>query len=198
MPLAGGVAGRIGPNAVNRLAEALEVQVGALRTHEIFHAAGQARFLSARPESMVDERAVTALYASLRSALGPDAAADAARRAGELTGDYLLAHRIPSPVRRLLQLLPARLAAASLVGAIRRHAWTFAGSGAFAATRRPLCLSIAGCPICRGASSPHFLCDYYAATFERLFTMLVSPACTVRETACEATGAPACVFLVRW
>jgi len=188
--------GRIGPNAVTRLAEALEAQVGVQRTHEIFRSAAQGQFLAARPESMVDERSVTALYASLRRALGPAAAADAARRAGELTGDYLLAHRIPAAVRWLLKMLPARMAAPLLISAIRRHAWTFAGSGTFAATGTPLRLSITGCPICRGAASPHCICDYYAATFERLFAALVSPACTVRETACEATGAPACVFEV--
>ena len=198
VPLAGGAAGRIGPNAVIRLAEALETQVGAQLTREIFHAAGQARFLTTRPESMVDEHAVTTLYASLRSALSPAASAAAARRAGELTGDYLLAHRIPAAVRGLLRVLPRRLAVPLLVGAIRRHAWTFAGSGTFAATDDPLTLSIAGCPICRGSASPHGVCDYYAATFERLFTVLVSPGCSVRETACEATGAPACVFEVAW
>ena len=198
VPLAGAGAGRIGPNAVIRLAEALEAQVGARRTHEIFRAAGQAQFLAARPESMVDERAVTALYASLRSTLVPADAADAARRAGELTGDYLLAHRIPGAVRGLLTMLPARLAAPLLVSAIRRNAWTFAGSGSFAATGRPLRLSITGCPVCRGATSPHCVCDYYAATFERLFAALVSPRCRVRETACEATGASACVFDVKW
>jgi divinyl protochlorophyllide a 8-vinyl-reductase len=183
---------------VIRLAEALEAQIGALRTHEIFCAAGQAQFLAAKPQSMVDERAVTALYASLRSALGPGAAAAAARRAGELTGDYLLAHRIPGAVRGLLQVLPARMAAPLLIGAIRRNARTFAGSGTFAATGRPLRLSITGCPICRGAASPHCVCDYYAATFERLFATLVSPRCRVRESACQATGEPACVFEVTW
>ena len=198
VPLAGNGAGRIGPNAVIRLAEALEAQVGSPRTHEIFRAAGQAQFLATRPESMVDESAVTALHASLRSTLDPAAAATAARRAGELTGDYLLAHRIPGAVRGLLKMLPARLAAPLLVSAIRRNAWTFAGSGTFTATGQPLRLSISGCPICRGAGSPHCVCDYYAATFERLFAVLVSPGCRVRETACEATGAPACVFEVTW
>ena len=117
---------------------------------------------------------------------------------GELTGDYLLAHRIPGAVRGLLRRLPARLAAPLLVGAIRRHAWTFAGSGTFAATSDPLTLSISGCPICRGSTSPYCVCDCYAATFERLFAALVSPGCRVREIACEATGAPSCVFEVAW
>jgi divinyl protochlorophyllide a 8-vinyl-reductase len=195
----GGRTARIGPNAVTRLAEALEAQVGRTRSREIFVAAGQPQFLAAPPEDMVDERAVTALYASLRRSLGPDEAAEAARRAGQLTGDYLLEHRIPGVVRALLKALPASLAAPLLVSAIRRHAWTFAGSGKFAAQGgRPLRLSITGCPICKGATSSDGICDYYAATFERLFAALVCATCAVRETACEATGAPACVFEISW
>jgi divinyl protochlorophyllide a 8-vinyl-reductase len=198
-PASGRDAGRIGPNAVVRLAEALESQVGRTQARAVFLAAGQPQFLAAAPEAMVDECVVTALYASLRGTLGSAAAAVAARRAGELTGDYLLARRIPAAVRGVLKMLPSSLAAPLLVDAIRRHAWTFAGSGRFTvAGRRPLRLSITGCPICRGASSPTVLCDYYAATFERLFAALVCTRCTVRETGCAATGSPACVFEVRW
>jgi len=102
-------------------------------------------------------------------------------------------------VRGLLKVLPASLAAPLLVDAIRRHAWTFAGSGRFAAQGgRPLRLSITGCPICRGATCPTRICDYYTATFERLFAALVCATCSVRETACEANGAPACVFEISW
>ena len=90
------------------------------------------------------------------------------------------------------------MAAPLLVSAIRRNAGTFAGTGTFTATGQPLRLSITGCPVCRGATSPHCVCDYYAATFERLFAALVSPGCSVREAACAATGAPACVFAVTW
>ncbi len=48
------------------------------------------------------------------------------------------------------------------------------------------------------------LCDYYAATFERLFRALVHPRAVVVETACEACGADACrwrkpfVLAARW
>ncbi|WP_235823343.1 4-vinyl reductase [Azohydromonas sediminis] len=41
-------------------------------------------------------------------------------------------------------------------------------------------------------------CDFYAATFERLFRALVHPRASVAETACEACGDDACRFEVRW
>lgn len=49
--------------------------------------------------------------------------------AGAATADYILAHRIPGPVKALIRALPAPLGARFLTAAIARHAWTFAGSG---------------------------------------------------------------------
>ena len=37
-----------------------------------------------------------------------------------------------------------------------------------------------------------------ASTFQQLFRALVNPDVTVRETECEAMGAEACLFEVRW
>ena len=44
---------------------------------------------------MVDERSITALYTSLPAQLGFAEAAEISAHAGLLTGEYLLAHRIP-------------------------------------------------------------------------------------------------------
>jgi divinyl protochlorophyllide a 8-vinyl-reductase len=148
---------------------------------------------------MVDEREVAALHRALREAFDTEHARRLSRSAGERTGAYLLAHRIPRPVQVLLRRLPAALAARVLLSAIRRHAWTFAGSGRFSArSGRPLRLAIAGNPMCRGVLSAAPACEYYAATFERLFRELVHPRARVVEAACEAMGAPACRFEVRW
>lgn len=211
------VEGRIGPNAVTRLAEALDELSGARVTDTVFGAAGLLRYRQEPPSTMVDEAVVTALHAALRHALAPADATAVARRAGALTGDYLLAHRIPAPVRALLRALPAPWAARLLVRAMSKHAWTFAGSGAFSAVealRVPgpagalrsggvrvhprLQLVVAGCPLCRASSTPAPVCDYFAATFERLFTALVASSATVRETDCQATGSSACRFQVGW
>ncbi|PWS39034.1 bacteriochlorophyll 4-vinyl reductase [Falsiroseomonas bella] len=188
-------AGRIGPNAVTRLAEAL----GPAEAPGIFAAAGLSHRLVDPPGRMVPEAEVTALHRAARRLLGEAEAERAAREAGRLTALYLLANRIPRPLQAVLKRLPAGLAARILTGAIGRHAWTFAGSGRFRVLPgRPMRLEVAGGPIPRAGEADHPVCGYYAATFETLFRALVSPRTQVAEVACEAMGAPACVFELRW
>lgn len=193
------IAGRIGPNAITRVAEAL----GPARARPVFQHAGLAAYLEAPPQAMVDEREVIALHAALRSDLGEAEARRVAADAGRRTAAYLLAHRIPAPAQVLLKALPAGLAARALLQAIGGHAWTFAGSGQFVAQvtgdrARPVVLTIAHNPLCRGVHSAEPCCDYYLAVFEVLFRTLVHRDATVAETACEACGDPACTFEIRW
>ena len=109
----------------------------------------------------------------------------------------MLAHRIPAAAHRLLRALPRGMAARLLLAAVSRHAWTFAGSGAFTYSFRPqLTLRIEGSPVCRHLRTDEKVCHYFAATFEHLFKALVSPGARVEETECEAEGAAACVFRV--
>ena len=195
-------AGRIGPNAITRLAEVLPPMVGSAATAALFAAAGLAHHLATPPGSMVDEADVRELHATLRRELGPTLAREAARRAGARTAVYLLGHRIPWPVQALLRALPPRWAARVLLRAISRHAWTFAGSGRFIADAgrdgAPVVLEIRGNPMCAGQHADTPACDYYAATFEALFRALVHPRARVREVACEACGDDACRFEIRW
>jgi len=98
-----------------------------------------------------------------------------------------------------LRLAHSPLAARLLLSAIRGHAWTFAGSGHFEARAgHPVVLSISHNPMCRGARLDEPGCDFYAATFERLFRELVHPDALVVETHCEACGDAMCRFEVRW
>jgi divinyl protochlorophyllide a 8-vinyl-reductase len=188
-------AARIGPNAITRVAEAL----GPAMARSVFSVAGLEQRLREPPGTMVPECEVTALHRTLRDMLGDIEADRVAREAGRLTARYLLGHRIPRLLQRLLRLLPAGLSAQVLVTAIRRHAWTFAGGGTFRQlSRRPLRLEIARGPIAQAGPADHPVCGYYAATFETLFRALVSPATSVEEIACEAMGDPACVFELRW
>jgi divinyl protochlorophyllide a 8-vinyl-reductase len=190
--------GRIGPNAITRVAEALPAYIGTRATQQLFERAGLATYLRQPPQQMVDEAEVTRLHRELRASLGATAAA-VARNAGERTADYLLAHRIPKPAQALLKVLPAPLAARVLLSAITRHAWTFAGSGRFEARAgRPVVLTLRDNPLCRGVTSDVPVCDFYAATFERLFRVLVHRETQVFEVACEARGDAACVFELRW
>jgi divinyl protochlorophyllide a 8-vinyl-reductase len=195
----GGPTGRIGPNAITRVAEVLPVFVGSRTTAQLFEAAGLADYLRHPPQDMVEEGEVSRLHTVLRARLGDDLAGQVARRAGLRTADYLLAHRIPKAVQALLKMLPAPLAARVLLAAIRRNAWTFSGSGVFVAKAgQPCVLTIAGNPLCKGVSAAEPSCSFYAATFERLFRVLVHRDARVVETACEACGADACCFEVRW
>ena len=194
-----GATARVGPNAVIRVAEALESARGHDAVTRVFRAADLERYLKALPSEMVDEREVTRLQAALRDELGLEVARPVSHDAGLRTGDYLLANRIPRPVQRLLTILPARLASRVLISAVRRNAWTFVGSGVFDGTPgRPTRLSVTDGPICRGASANEPLCDFYAGSFERLFSRLVHPNARVTEIACQANGAESCVFEVRW
>ena len=189
----------IGPNAVTRLAEALLEMEGEGVRAAIFDAADQGTHLAQPPAAMVPEDDVARLHLALHDALGPWRAAEIAWRAGELTAAYLLAHRIPASAQFLLRLLPPRLAARIMVRAIARHAWTFAGSGRFSwRLEKALILTIKGGPVARLLIAEEPACHYYAATFEGVFAAVLGGSVTVRETACEASGAETCVFELIW
>jgi divinyl protochlorophyllide a 8-vinyl-reductase len=200
-------AGRIGPNAITRVAQVLPARIGAAQTLALFEAAGLAQRLREPPEDMVPEGEVRQLHVAMRAQLGPQLSAEVARAAGVATGSYLLARRIPQKMQWVLRRLPARLAARVLLAAITRNAWTFVGSGQFSArAARPdgapgetgFDLEVQRNPLCLGQRTEGPVCDYYAAVFERLFSALVHPQAQVREVACEARGDAACRFEVRW
>ncbi|TVQ88600.1 MAG: bacteriochlorophyll 4-vinyl reductase [Chromatiaceae bacterium] len=188
---------RIGPNAIIRVAEALQASDGPAA--EVFAAAGLSHYLTQPPAAMVLETEVIALQQALRATLDRAAASAVNLDAGRRTGDYLLAVRIPKAAQRVLRLLPPRPAARLLLKAVGQHAWTFAGSGRFdCEAGQPLRVTIADCPTCRGASAGFPVCDFYCGAFERLFQTLVSPRARVQEVACGAMGAAACVFEITW
>jgi divinyl protochlorophyllide a 8-vinyl-reductase len=202
--------GRIGPNAIIRVAEALQQRVGNAATWALFDSLGLTHHLRQPPQQMVHEEDVRRLHSAMRAQLGWEGAQGVARDAGLRTAEYLLAHRIPRAVQWVLKCMPAMLAARVLLAAISRHAWTFAGSGEFSASlragghthatqaRHAVTLSIRHNPMCRGVRAQAPACDYYAAVFLRLFQLLVHARSVVREVACEACGDPECRFEIRW
>ncbi|WP_310738503.1 bacteriochlorophyll 4-vinyl reductase [Ideonella alba] len=193
--------GRIGPNAILQVMAVLRAGPGEAACRAVLAQAGLAAYADTPPQTMVDEAQVQALHRVLREHGSVAEARGIGRAAGLATGDYLLAHRIPRPMRWLLPRLPATWSARVLLVAIRRHAWTFCGSGQFSAQLlRPgrVQLRLQGSATSRGVQADEPLCDYFAATFERLFQALVSPASRVQEVACAAMGAPACEFELDW
>lgn len=186
------VAARIGPNAVHQLLPVLEQGLGAGAADRALERAGVAR---PPPDAgMLPEAECAALHRAVRQNW-PAEAPGLLHAAGLATGDYILANRIPAAARGLIGALPSALGARLLTAAISRHAWTFAGSGAFRVLgRAPLEFEIRANPLVAGEISAMPACHWHRAVFARLFGRLVWPDVTVTETACCACGAPACRF----
>ncbi|MBC2669696.1 bacteriochlorophyll 4-vinyl reductase [Novosphingobium piscinae] len=185
--------GRVGPNAIIQLVAALQARHGPGAAEALLHAAGLDHYRTSLPERMTDEREAAALHRAVMVHY-PAEWSDLARRAGEGTAEYLLAHRIPRPVQRVLRWLPPGWAARLLLRAIARHAWTFAGSGSFTARleREGVTIMIAHNPV----ATPG--CPWHVAVFTTLFRALVSRRTRVEQPDCCARGDAACRFVLTW
>lgn len=182
---------RIGPNAVLQHLPVLDAVIGRDGRRALLH-------LAEVPEppsdaGMLPEDQVARLHRFVRLYLA-DRAPEIQRAAGLATGDYILAHRIPKVAHWAIRNLPAPLGARLLSGAVAKHAWTFAGSGAFRIVQgAPLAFEIRRNPLAdESARAP--VCAWHSAVFERLFATLVWPHVAVQETACRACGDLACRF----
>lgn len=199
-----GRAARIGPNAITQLHTVLLRERGAAETRAIFDAAGIPGYLDDPPEAMVDEREVARLHAEVRSRFPPETACALMHSAGDATGDYILANRIPPSVAWLLRRLPARWSSRLLAGAIAKHAWTFAGSGEFSVAQQNRAgegiaiAEIRGNPVVALDRSDHPICAWHAAVFDKLYRDLVCDRTGVVERACCAAGDDACRFEIRF
>jgi divinyl protochlorophyllide a 8-vinyl-reductase len=174
----------IGPNAVLQLLPEIERIGGEARVAQMLAEAGI--FDVPDGTQMIPEGDAARLHQVLRRD-EPDMAPQLASHAGRSTADYILAHRIPEVAQLILKLLPAPLAARALSRAIAKHAWTFAGSGAFRVVS-PWCFEIGHNPIVRGEHSDTPLCHWHAAVFERLYQVLVHRRCICREVLCCAVA----------
>lgn len=193
---------RIGPNAITQLQSVLLGRLGRMRTERIFAATGLAEYLQRSPTRMVDEHEVARLHCQVRRSLATIEAREIMTVAGDRTGSYILANRIPGPVVFALRRLPAAWSARLLINAISRHAWTFTGSGRFEISRRPgrrstMVARIEHNPVVALEKSAYPICDWHAAVFRRLFRELVDERTEVTETRCCSQGAPDCRFEIR-
>jgi divinyl protochlorophyllide a 8-vinyl-reductase len=181
--------GLIGPNAILQLLPVLERAGGLGLRDRLLRAAG-----AEVPDgsAMIAETHAAHLHREVRH-LMPDRAQIVMTEAGIATADYILAHRVPAPAQWLLQALPAPLAAPLLAKAINRHAWTFAGSGAFRVLS-PTCFEITDNPLVRGEHATHPACHWHAAVFARLYQVLVNPGFRCVETDCCTVAGPVCRF----
>ena len=166
----------IGPNAVLQTVAVMEERLGHAETTAILADAQITRLPSG--EHMIPEIEALRLHRWL-AMHDPVGAWVIAEEAGARTADYIIAHRIPRAAGWLLRHLPARAAAPVLMAAIRKHAWTFIGAGAFAPT------DAWHFTIDREAARdslppPESLFAWYAAVFTRLYRKLVADDCTCR------------------
>lgn len=160
---------RIGPNALIQTVAALREQYDDAAIRPILSACSLTYLLDESPASMVAEADFAALVRVMSEALGSATTHAILRRSGQLTGDYLLTHRIPRPFQRLLGVLNRRLALKLFALAIGQHAWTFAGSGRFAySTGSPAYLAVTT-HIQPGAA----VSGFFGGTFEHLVRTLI-------------------------
>lgn len=173
----------IGPNAVLKAVEVMEERLGHAETAAILIDAQIARLPSG--EHMIPEVEALRLHRWL-ALHDPLEAFVIAEEAGARTADYIIANRIPRAVVWLLRHLPAALAAPLLMAAIRKHAWTFVGGGAFVATSA-WAFTIDRSRAADSVPPPDSLFHWYAAVFTRLYRQLVAPGstCRMRETEAE-------------
>ena len=61
-------------------------------------------------------------------------------------------------------------------------------------TKRAPDLVFHDCAMCRDLHESQPMCDFYAGTFERLITELITPTARVVEVECIAQGARVCRF----
>ena len=195
----GEAVGLVGPNAVLQLMAAFRAAGLGRFVAPLLAAAGVPEWLERPPGEMVDERAVARLHQAVRAGFVEAEWGPLLEEAGVRTADYLLAVRIPWLVQVVLKCLPGWVAARVLMAAIRRNAWTFAGSGRFSArVGRSVQIRIEGNPFCVGERAEGPVCRWHRAVFQRLFRVLVSRDAWVEEVECEASGGGACCFEVRW
>ena len=181
----------VGPNAIIQTRAALDELVGVATRRAIFERSGFGWLSDRDPDGMVEARIVNAVNYEVGAQLKPATAHAVMRRAGELTGDYILANRIPKPAQWLLKALPRAVAQRMLLAAIARNGWTFAG-GAKIETGADF-IAIHDNPICLGKVGFSY-CIWHAAVFRRLFEMLVDPSITIHETECMGRAGEACRF----
>lgn len=190
-------AGRIGPNAVIQTVNALADLCGQDRAAQLLEQIGKPWLLEYHPGALIDEREFVELHHDLVGALGQAEAGRVMARAGALTSQYVMRNRIPQPIHWLLRALPRRLGLRMLLGAIGKHAWTFAGSGQFSYRlgQAPL-LALEDCLTARGHAGDSPSCTFYQAAFQGFLTTLIDPRLRVREERCAACGATRCEFRI--
>jgi divinyl protochlorophyllide a 8-vinyl-reductase len=183
----------VGPNAILQTDQALVEMHGRPFADAVFRLAGIGADRR-HPAEMVDAVAVRKLNQAIRDSLPGSEAGFVMQRAGELTGHYILANRIPAKAMLLLEALPRAISPHPLMLAMRRHSWTFAGSSRVTVAHgwRRATISIFDNPIAFGP------CAWHLAVFATLLGPLAGRSLSIAEETCCADRGNCCRFIVRW
>lgn len=182
----------IGPNAVLQAVAVMEERLGHAETAAILVDAQIERLPTG--EHMIPEVEALRLHRWL-ALHDPMGAFVIAEESGSRTADYIIANRIPRAAVWLLKHLPAGLAAPLLMGAIRKHAWTFIGAGTFTpdgAWHFTIDRSAAD----DATQPPDSLFHWYAAVFTRLYRELVAADCLCAVIAPEQDYPPVRAYAI--
>jgi hypothetical protein len=123
---------------------------------------------------------------------------DVTARAGHYAGEWTVLGLSGST--KALRWLPRRFRARAALRVARNLVRaSYAGSRAVVRIRRGVAsVDIRGSIFCGVREpSPHALCGFYAAAFERVFALL-EVAAAVQQTSCRAAGGSACRVLIRF
>jgi divinyl protochlorophyllide a 8-vinyl-reductase len=191
-----GTPGRIGPNAVIQTVRALEERCGSAEAARML-AGRPARWLAERPSAMVDERDFRDLVEAIGAAMPADEASAVLYRSGRLTGEYVLANRIPRIAQTLIRALRRGPGPAILLRAIGANAGTFGESGSYAYTAGGTPRVQIANPVL--SASPELaaaVCAYNRGAFEALFRGLIDAQASIVEEHCQATGGNTCTYRI--
>jgi len=187
------------PNAVVQLITAQQASGLGATTQAALTAIGELDWTRDPPYAPVDERRVAGVHRILRLAMPPRLTSAIIARAGRLTADDLLIHRIPGIFRWLLPRLPGAVAVRLALPLITRENAAFTETGALRARiGARTVIEITDNSFCAGEHAAAPVCAWQAAAFERLLEGLMGRPAHVVETECHACGDECCRFVVVW
>jgi len=191
--------GKIGPNSIIQTVAALEEAYGVREARAILMRGGAGDLPDHLPSALIDEGDFHALVEVLIGQIGAAAVTDILSRSGQRTSEYVFANRIPPMARFVLRVLPPPLSLRVLLPAMKRHTWTFAGSGAFTcATGKAPWLAVSNPALFDTPAMAAAMCAYYRGAFEHMLRMLVSPRVMLRDVECQACGDRRCRYAIAW
>jgi bacteriochlorophyll 4-vinyl reductase len=175
--------------------------VAGSQYHQLVKAAGLARWAETLPpptmEGVATEAELSRLFSTVYTMLGESGTRLMMRNWGTTLAPMIIA--IPQ-LRAMVTEVAALPAAARLPQAILRlqeSTSMFWSPATLTEDANAWYVTLGACPVCaeiRGAQMP--ICTNLEAIFPRMVQAFAGQRLTVQETACRATGAPACVYTI--